>query len=163
MHVCVLCWQLCSQFLIRFCSPTASQTLSPFPRHIQSRGRFPYFLGCLPQGLTFQSSPACQRSTPPFTLLKHSTAGQWKVAQSWLKTESSRQEAMTKNACHETMKMFYYNWCFFVMFFLVDSRALYMFDTVLFNRDKLINIFKKYFRNIKTINIKQKCHLVVPH
>nr|XP_017207686.2 ETS translocation variant 3-like protein isoform X7 [Danio rerio] len=58
---------VCSQFLIPFCCPTASLNPSPFPRYIQSKGRFPSFLGRLPQGLTYQSSPPCHQSAPPFS------------------------------------------------------------------------------------------------
>nr|XP_021329599.1 ETS translocation variant 3-like protein isoform X9 [Danio rerio] len=54
----------------------ASLNPSPFPRYIQSKGRFPSFLGRLPQGLTYQSSPPCLQSAPPF-----SSAGQLKTAQ----------------------------------------------------------------------------------
>ncbi|XP_073785787.1 ETS domain-containing transcription factor ERF-like isoform X6 [Danio rerio] len=45
----------------------ASLNPSPFPRYIQSKGRFPSFLGHLPQGLTYQSSPPCHQSAPPFS------------------------------------------------------------------------------------------------
>ncbi|XP_067219277.1 ETS domain-containing transcription factor ERF-like [Chanodichthys erythropterus] len=43
----------------------ASPNPSPFLRHIKSKGNFPSFLDRLPQGLTYQSSPASHQSTPP--------------------------------------------------------------------------------------------------
>lgn len=115
-------WQLCSQFLIPFCSPTSSQNLSLFPRHIQSRGRFPFFLGCVTQGLTYQSSPACHQSTPQYNLPMHSITGQWKVAQSGLTTESldhDKIKATTKkDHLPEENQDYYYWWylsCTFVL------------------------------------------------
>lgn len=82
-----VCGQLYSQFLIPFWCHTASPNPSPFLRHIQSKGNFPSFLDRLPQGLTYQSSPASHQSTPPCSSPKLWT-GQSKATQSGLSTES---------------------------------------------------------------------------